>query len=65
MNGQKVIKWLQDNEIARIILAEVYAIKCEQSNEEYENGDGGEIPSTYDELFLETLSEVKLMGVFK
>lgn len=60
MNGQKVIKWLQDNEIARIILAEIYAIKCEQSNEEDENGK----ENTYDKLFLETLDEIESMNAF-
>lgn len=56
INGQEVIKWLQDNEIARIILAEIYAIKCEQ-DEEHEG--------TYDGFFVETLNEIKSMEAFK
>lgn len=61
INGQEVIKWLQDNEIARLILAEMYAIKCEQDGEEDNNGE----ENTYDKLFSDTLDEIKSMEAFQ
>jgi len=61
IGGQEVINWLQDNQIARILIAEIYAIKCEQESEEDENGE----ENTYDKLFIETLNEVKSMEAFK
>lgn len=60
-NGQEIIKWLQNNKIARIILAETYAIKCEQAGEEDSNGE----ENTYDKLFSETLDEIKSMEIFQ